>query len=123
MVVILNGTGSSGKSSIAQRLMERIEVPTVYHGYYMLVPTLLPHRDSFKPAFDPDQQAYVRRLDGAQYAKMRQQKMSLPPLIYEFIVPLHIGGLDGTESLVQSARLLKRTLSYRRINTWPSSKR
>jgi chloramphenicol 3-O-phosphotransferase len=72
MVIILNGAGSSGKSTIAQRLMMKIEEPTVYHNFDFLIPTLLPHRDSFMPALDAENRSYLRRLDGELYKKMSE---------------------------------------------------
>lgn len=94
MVIILNGAGSSGKSTIAQKLTTHIIEPTVYHNFDLLIPTLLPHKDSFKPPTDPDSRTYVRRLDDGLYGKMRESGLSLLPLVYEFIKPLHRGGFN-----------------------------
>lgn len=94
MVIILNGAGSSGKSTLAQRLMVGMKKPTVYHGFDFLIPTLLPHEDSFKDAIEPDDRTYIRRLDKDLYKKMHDNNLSLLPLIYEFIVPLHKGGFN-----------------------------
>lgn len=92
MVIILNGAGSSGKSTIARHLLKKMKEPTVYHGFDTLIPTLLPHRESFDSATDESQRNYICRLDDELYAKMNDKNLSLLPLVYEFIVPLSRGG-------------------------------
>ena len=92
MVIILNGAGSSGKSSIARHLLKEIQDPTVYHGFDFLIPALIPHKDSFGPAADESNRTYVRKLDNELHARMNNRNLSLLPLIYEFIVPLVRGG-------------------------------
>lgn len=94
MVIILNGTGSSGKSTISKELLKIIPEPTVYHSFDTIIPTLLPHSDSFIPAMDPKKKNYIRRLDSELMKNISNNGKSLLPLVYEFIPILSNGGFN-----------------------------
>jgi chloramphenicol 3-O-phosphotransferase len=46
MILLLNGTSSSGKSTLAKYLLKAFDEPFIFHSFDSLVPSLLPHPDS-----------------------------------------------------------------------------
>jgi chloramphenicol 3-O phosphotransferase len=94
MVCILNGASSSGKSTISQQLVSMIDTPTVYHGFDFLIPSLLPHKESFASPANRNTRVYTRCLDEVLYQKIVDSGIDVLQVIYNFIPILHRGGLN-----------------------------
>lgn len=86
MVLLLNGVTSSGKSTISSNILRLTTDPFVYFNVDFLIPSLLPHEDSFRPAskignnFDRE---YVRKLDVDLYKRIYSKGNSIP--MYELV--------------------------------------
>jgi chloramphenicol 3-O phosphotransferase len=89
MVIVLNGTSSSGKSTVSKGILRLSKDLFVYYNIDFLVPCLFPHPDSFLPAhkIEPDfQRSFTRKLDVGLYQKNKDSGKILP--LYELIPAL-----------------------------------
>ena len=85
MVLLLNGTSSSGKSTLAKHLLKSLDEPFVFHSFDSLVPILLPHQDSFEPVSDEQSRTYIRKLDKELFTKMQRTGLSIVETCYRFV--------------------------------------
>ena len=90
MIIIFNGVSSSGKSSIASEILKISEIIFLYFNVDFLVPSLLPHEDSFLPAENVTvnfERSYIRKLNVDLFQRLSKSGLSLP--LYEYIPILH----------------------------------
>ena len=85
MILLLNGTSSSGKSTLAKYLLKAFDEPFIFHSFDSLVPSLLPHPDSFQPMPDKQPRCYVRKLDKELYNKLNEQDLRIIEACYRCI--------------------------------------
>jgi chloramphenicol 3-O phosphotransferase len=85
LIILLNGTSSSGKSTLAKYLLKAFDVPFIYHSFDSLVPALLPHADSFDPIKELGSKSYIRKLDADLYQRIDESGLSIIDACYQLI--------------------------------------
>lgn len=85
MIILLNGTSSSGKSTLAKHLLSSLPEPFIFHSFDSLIPAMVPHEDSFHSFLESDARTYARKLDGNFYRRINDRGLSLISACYKCI--------------------------------------
>jgi chloramphenicol 3-O-phosphotransferase len=111
MIILLSGISCSGKSTLSKYLLKTFDQPFVYHNFDFLVPTLLPHEDSFEPVANLDNRSYLRKIDFHLLEKMNNSGTNIIELTYELIGILDRAGCNVIVDTVLLDDVLDKILS------------
>ena len=78
MIILLNGTSSSGKTTVAKKLQERYEGVLLLYGIDTLVQTAFPEKCDYPPYDEQTVRATFREVDGRPHTTLEIMPYMIP---------------------------------------------
>jgi chloramphenicol 3-O phosphotransferase len=78
MIILLNGTSSSGKTTVAKKLQERYEEVLLLYGIDSLVQTAFPEKCDYAPYDEQTIRATFREVDGQPHTTLEIMLYTIP---------------------------------------------
>ena len=115
MIILLSGISCSGKSTLSKHLLQVFDQPFVYHNFDFLVPSLLPHTDSFEPISDLETRTCPRKIDFELFKRINISGINLIDATYGLIPILDQAGCNIIVDTILMDEVLEKiysSLSY-----------